>query len=103
MQSDRKPADPQRLTLDGRLGMTEAADLHHRLQALDRSRGLTVDVASVSHLGTLCLQVLVAAARDWQQAGHDFRLGPRSDAVAAALAGFAVPAATFGAEDVAWQ
>lgn len=103
MQSDRKPPDPQQLTLDGRLGTPEAADLRQRFLALDRGRGLTVNAGSVSHLGTLCLQVLLAAARDWQRADQDFYLTPRSDAVVAALTSFAVPPAIFGAEDVAWQ
>lgn len=103
MTSDRPSVSPQQLALDGRLGLTEAAGLRQHLLALDRSRDLRVCTDAVSHLGALCLQVLVAAARDWRRAGRDFQLSPRSPAVAAALAQFALPPDTFGPEAAPWH
>jgi chemotaxis protein CheX len=103
MTSDRPSASPQVLTLDGRMGLTEAAPLRQHLLALDRTRDLRVCADAVSHLGALCLQVLVAAARDWQRAGRDFQLTPRSPAVAAALAQFALSPAPFGPEAAPWH
>lgn len=95
MTFDKTTGTPQHLTLDGRLGLAEAAHLHRQFLALDRSRDLRVDAQSVTHLGSLCLQVLIAAARDWRRTGQDFQLGPRSAAVALALANFAVHATIF--------
>ncbi|WP_457647453.1 STAS domain-containing protein [Profundibacter sp.] len=35
---------------------------------------LEIDASQVAHMGTLCLQVLIAAANDWKQAGKTFRI-----------------------------
>ena len=84
--SDRAD-DIATLTLGQRLPTAEAAALHARLAAL-RDRPLTVDASAVNMLGALCLQVLLAAARDWQRRGLGFAVVPRSAAFARALAGF---------------
>ncbi|AXX98142.1 STAS domain-containing protein [Profundibacter amoris] len=35
---------------------------------------LEIDASQVSHMGTLCLQVLIAAANDWKQVGKTFQI-----------------------------
>jgi chemotaxis protein CheX len=40
---------------------------------------LDVDASNVAHMGTLCLQVLIAASNDWGRAGHKFSLTSPSD------------------------
>jgi len=40
---------------------------------------LEIDASHVAHMGTLCLQVLIAAANDWKQAGKTFRIASPSD------------------------
>jgi len=40
---------------------------------------LEIDASHVAHMGTLCLQVLIAAANDWKQAGKLFRVTSPSD------------------------
>ena len=46
---------------------------------------LEVDASNVTHMGTLCLQVLIAASNDWVSAGHKFSLTSPSDTCAAQL------------------
>ena len=46
---------------------------------------LEVDASNVTHMGTLCLQVLIAASNDWISAGHKFNLTSPSDACATQL------------------
>ncbi len=47
---------------------------------------LEVDASHVAHMGTLCLQVLIAAANDWKQAGKIFRVTSPSDICVTQLA-----------------
>lgn len=83
--------EPGRLTLPARLDLTVAADL--RAALLDR-RGadLILDAGTVTHLGGLCLQVLLAARDLWGRSGNLLQVAPRSAAFAAALETFGLPA-----------
>lgn len=83
-------ADVGRIALDERLDTMAAAPLRAALLAR-RGVGLGLDAGAVRHLGTLCLQVLLAAARDWRAAGLPFNVEPRSAAFCEALALFALP------------
>lgn len=40
---------------------------------------LEVDASAVEHMGTLCLQVLLAAAQDWSRSGHKFQMTNASE------------------------
>jgi len=40
---------------------------------------MEIDASEVTHMGTLCLQVLIAAANDWKLAGKVFRITSPSD------------------------
>lgn len=81
-------SDP--LILDRRLDMNAAAELQRALVAHDAPR-LTLNAGAVSHLGALCLQLLLAAADDRRKRGGSLDLSPRSAAFDAALATFGVP------------
>ena len=66
------------LTLQERLDFSavtplKTAILGHAGQDLD------IDASNVAHMGTLCLQVLIAAANDWKLAGKVFRITSPSD------------------------
>ena len=76
-----------RLTLPPRLDLPAAAPLHAAILAR-RGAVLVLDAGAVRHLGTLCLQVLIAAAAEWRGGGHSLTVAPVSDAFAAALAAF---------------
>ncbi|MCX8509829.1 MAG: STAS domain-containing protein [Rhodobacteraceae bacterium] len=78
------------LTLDRRLDLTAAAGLHHSLLAHD-SQHLVLDAGAVSHLGALCLQLLIAAADQRRADGRGMRITPRSAAFDAALTTFGLP------------
>lgn len=78
------------LTLDRRLDLNAATDLQRALLAHDMPR-LSLNAGAVSHLGALCLQLLLAAANDRRKRGASLALSPRSAAFDAALATFGVP------------
>lgn len=40
---------------------------------------LDIDASAVEHMGTLCLQVLLAAAQDWSKAGLRFQIKDASE------------------------
>ncbi len=74
-----------RLALASRLDLPAAAPLHAAILAR-RGAALELDAGAVGHLGTLCLQVLIAAAAEWRDCGQSLTVAPVSDAFAAALA-----------------
>ena len=41
---------------------------------------IRIDASAVTHLGTLCLQILISAANDWARNGHGFNIISPSDA-----------------------
>lgn len=40
---------------------------------------LEIDASNVEHMGTLCLQILIAASNEWTRSGHKFNLTSPSD------------------------
>lgn len=67
------------LMLSPNLDLRAAAPLRDTL--LERSgEAIVLDASEVGRLGALCLQVLLAGARDWRQQGLDFRIEAPSDA-----------------------
>lgn len=73
-----------RLTLASRLDLPAADRLHAAILAR-QGAALELDAGAVSHLGALCLQVLIAAATVWRAHGRVLTVAPVSDAFTAAL------------------
>lgn len=87
------------LALPPRLDLIEATPLTAAFrQAFGKP--LTVDASGVEHLGALCLQVLIAAARHWREEGVSFAITPRSDAFVTALNNFGLDVETVTLEEV---
>ncbi len=76
------------LTLPARLDLTAAKPLARDLSAL--TGNLELDASGVTHLGGLCLQVLLAAAQSCQADGRGFAISAPSDDFDAALSMFGV-------------
>ncbi len=72
-------AEPAMIALPGKLSLGEVGALHQRLLA-HADDDLVVDATGVTHFGTLCLQLLIAAARDRAFSGKSFRLQNVGDA-----------------------
>ena len=61
------------ITLQERLDFGAVTPL--KTTILERAgQDLEIDASQVTHMGTLCLQVLIAAANDWKQAGKTFQI-----------------------------
>ncbi len=73
------------LTLEDRLDFGAVASLKAALEG-QVGNDLEIDASAVTHMGTLCLQVLIAASQDWARAGHRFCLTSTSDSCATQLA-----------------
>ena len=61
------------LTLQERLDFGAVTPLKTAILDL-AGQNLEIDASQVTHMGTLCLQVLIAAANDWKQAGKTFHI-----------------------------
>ncbi|MGR3320390.1 MAG: STAS domain-containing protein [Pseudooceanicola sp.] len=68
------------LLLQSRLDLPAAAPLAQELRKRLGS-DVTVDAGAVTHMGALCLQVMVSAAKTLTRAGHRFRMINASDRV----------------------
>lgn len=81
----------RRLALPRRLDLAAADEL---AEAFEHLRDSPVDVSAheVTHLGTLCLQVLLAARAQWRLDGTRFALRDPSDAFLKDMAALGVPA-----------
>lgn len=66
------------LLLPERLGLGAVDELHKELLER-RADNLTVDARHVSHIGTLCLQLLIAAAKEHKANGTTFRITNMGD------------------------
>lgn len=62
-----------RVQLQGRLGLSDAEPLANRLRSI-RGDDVEIDASQVTHLGSLCQQVLLSAASEWHGSGHEFKL-----------------------------
>ena len=76
------------LTLPARLDLTAAKPLAQDIAAL--TGDLELDASQVTHLGGLCLQVLLAAAQSCQASGRGFQVTAPSEDFDAALSMFGV-------------
>lgn len=61
------------LTLPNVLDLRAAAPLATQLRELVNAP-LALDAAQVERIGGLCVQVLIAAAATWREAGHSFQV-----------------------------
>ncbi|WP_415183598.1 STAS domain-containing protein [Phaeovulum sp.] len=77
------------LVLEPRLDLSTVGALAASLLA-HAGADLLLDAGKVTHLGGLGLQVLLAAADEWRNAGHRFVISPRSTAFDEALILFGV-------------
>ncbi|MEI4471157.1 STAS domain-containing protein [Frigidibacter sp. MR17.24] len=84
--------------LPARLDFNAAVPLAHALRD-HAGDDLALDVTAVSHLGGLCLQVLLAAAQSWRGAGHSLSLTGCSPAVDEALTLFGIDAGRLAARN----
>jgi chemotaxis protein CheX len=76
-----------RVALAARLDLPAAAPLAEEIRARAGS-DIEIDASAVSHLGGLCLQVLIAAAAAWREAGNALTVSAMSEDFTAALAVF---------------
>ena len=68
------------IPLDGRLDLSAAAPLLQQLRS-HAQPDLVLDACSVTHLGALCLQVMLAASQAARNAGGELKLINASDRV----------------------
>jgi chemotaxis protein CheX len=61
------------------LDLNEATALHEKLLAL-RGAAVAIDASAVERVGALCIQVLMAAARSWEEDHSSFTFAKVSDA-----------------------
>ncbi|WP_341861993.1 STAS domain-containing protein [Gymnodinialimonas sp. 57CJ19] len=87
--------------LEGHLDSLAASPIARELLE-HRGAALRVDSHHVAYAGTLLVQILVAAKRQWQEDCHDFSVAPVSPILATALAELGVDPAAIGAapEDI---
>lgn len=67
------------LKLSPVLDLNEASVLHGKLLEL-RGEPIVIDASGVERVGVQCVQVLVAALRNWQKDGKAFSVTDASDA-----------------------
>lgn len=72
------------LKLNPVLDLNEAVGLHGELLAL-RGRDLEIDASEVTRCGTQCVQVLMSAARTWQEDRASYSFAGVSDAFSKTL------------------
>lgn len=66
------------LKLEKVLDLNEATALHGKLMAL-RGGNLLIDGSAVERAGALCIQVIMAAAKTWEEEKHNFNFSKVSD------------------------
>jgi chemotaxis protein CheX len=69
------------LSLEKVLDLNEATTLHGKFMAL-RGSDVAVDASSVERAGALCVQVLMSAAKTWEEEKCAFTFSKMSDALA---------------------
>lgn len=77
------------ITLPSRVDLTAVRDLGADFMDHD-GQNLRVDASDVQHLGGLGLQLLMAAAQQWQDKQLDFQIAPRSEPFDRALNDFGI-------------
>lgn len=76
-----KSAAAKKLSLEKVLDLNEATALHGKLMALKGSN-VSIDASSVERVGALCVQVLMSAAKTWEEEQNSFTFSKMSDALA---------------------
>ena len=79
-----KSGAAKKLSLDKVLDLNEATVLHGKLMGL-RGSDVAIDAASVERAGALCVQVLMSAAKTWEEEKHSFTFSGMSDPLAKTL------------------
>lgn len=74
-----KKATQKSLSLAPILDLNEANALHGKLMGL-RGSGLVIDASAVERVGALCVQVLMAGAKSWEEDKQSFTFAKVSDA-----------------------
>lgn len=64
-----------------------------------RGQPLCIDASAVTFAGALCVQVLVAAQKQWREDDQAFQVAPLGDGLVNAAQGLGVPLAAIGASD----
>ncbi len=77
------------LTLPERLDTSAAPELADTLAA-ELGQDIEIDAAPVTHLGALCLQVLLSAAKTWAARGQSLTISNINDTMAGQLTLFGV-------------
>ncbi|MDB5526106.1 MAG: chemotaxis protein CheX [Rhizobium sp.] len=70
----------KKVSLEKVLDLNEATNLHGKLLAL-RGSDVSVDASSVERAGALCIQVLMSAAKSWEEEKRSFTFSNMSDAL----------------------
>ncbi|MGC1496001.1 MAG: STAS domain-containing protein [Sulfitobacter sp.] len=73
------------LSLSGKLDLAAVGGLHADLLARI-GQDITLNMAHVTHLGALCVQTMIAAAKSTHDAGCSFHMTETSDRVLGQLA-----------------
>ncbi|MDB5551279.1 MAG: hypothetical protein JWL86_1263 [Rhizobium sp.] len=68
------------LSLEKVLDLNEASNLHGKLMSL-RGSDLAIDASAVERVGALCIQVLMSAAKTWEEEKLSFTFSKMSDAL----------------------
>jgi chemotaxis protein CheX len=74
-----KKAAQKSLSLGPVLDLNEANALHTKLTGL-RGNALVIDASAVERVGALCVQVLMAGAKSWEEDKQSFTFAKVSDA-----------------------
>lgn len=75
---------PTILKLPAVLDLNAASRLHEQVVALNGS-DIAVDASQVTRVGAQCIQVLMAAAESWRNAGKTFSVNQSSETFARTL------------------
>ena len=76
----KKAAATKTLSLDSVLDLNAAGSLHSKLMAL-RGSDLAIDATGVERVGTLCIQVLISAAKTWEEEKQSLTFSGMSEAL----------------------
>ncbi|PYE36381.1 chemotaxis protein CheX [Rhizobium sp. PP-F2F-G38] len=74
-----KKAASKTLNLAPVLDLNEASVLHRKLTEM-RGSNIVVDASAVERVGALCVQVLMAGAKSWEEDKYAFTISKVSDA-----------------------
>jgi chemotaxis protein CheX len=73
-------AAAKELSLEKVLDLNEAGNLHGKLMNL-RGADVAIDASAVERAGALCIQVLMSAAKTWEEEKLNFTFSKMSDAL----------------------